>query len=67
MHCSTPCDRAPAGFIACKGAIRGTTAVDRLSCPAPAGCVRLARENPERLFALVQAMGPAGTEMAIDT
>ena len=68
-HYSTLYDGAPMPwsiFFRGNYAIHGTTAVDRLGGPASAGCVRLAPENAERLFALVQAVGMQATEIVIE-
>lgn len=69
MHYSTLYDGAPMPwsiFFSGNYAIHGTTAVDRLGAPASAGCIRLAPENAERLFALVRDVGMAETEIVIE-
>jgi lipoprotein-anchoring transpeptidase ErfK/SrfK len=46
-------------------AIHGTTEVARLGRPASAGCIRLAPEHAERLFALVGALEKSDTAIVI--
>ena len=46
-------------------AIHGTTEVGRLGRPASAGCIRLAPQDAERLFALVGALAKSDTEIVI--
>lgn len=68
-HQSSLYDNAPMPwsiFFRGNYAIHGTTAVDRLGQPASAGCVRLAPENAERLFALVLEVGKDETEIVIE-
>lgn len=48
-------------------AIHGTNFVNRLGRVASHGCVRLATENAETLFALVKEHGPENTVIRIET
>lgn len=48
-------------------AIHGTSFVDRLGRVASHGCVRLATENAETLFALVKQAGPDNTVIRVET
>lgn len=69
FHRSSLYDDAPMPwsiFFSGNYAIHGTTAVDRLGSPASAGCIRLAPEDAERLYTLVQALGAARTEIVIE-
>ncbi|MBS0124842.1 L,D-transpeptidase [Thetidibacter halocola] len=68
IHYSTLYDNAPMPwsiFFAGNYAIHGTTQVDRLGTPASAGCVRLAPENAEALYAAVKQVGMAETRVVI--
>jgi lipoprotein-anchoring transpeptidase ErfK/SrfK len=69
FHRSSLYDGAPMPwsiFFSGNYAIHGTTAVDRLGSPASAGCIRLAPENAERLYALVRALGMDRAEIVIE-
>lgn len=48
-------------------AIHGTTYLDRLGRTASHGCVRLATENAEALFALVKQAGEANTVIRVES
>lgn len=68
MHYSRLYHRAPMPwsiFFRGNYAIHGTTETDHLGAPASAGCVRLAPEAAEVLFAEVKAAGLAETLIVI--
>ncbi|MHC0053889.1 L,D-transpeptidase [Actibacterium sp. D379-3] len=68
VHYSTLYDGAPMPwsiFFAGNYAIHGTTAVDNLGAPASAGCIRLAPENAETLFHMVEQAGLSDTRVVI--
>ena len=46
-------------------AIHGTTAVDRLGAPASAGCIRLAPENAQTLYLIVQEAGMQNARVVV--
>ncbi len=68
MHYSTLYNNAPMPFsIFFHGnyAIHGTDQVEKLGCPASAGCVRLHPDNAETLFNLVREVGKENTLIVI--
>jgi lipoprotein-anchoring transpeptidase ErfK/SrfK len=67
-HKSSQYDDAPmpnAVFFHQGIAVHGTDAVARLGNPASHGCVRLAQENAETFFDLVQAYGKFNTKIVV--
>jgi lipoprotein-anchoring transpeptidase ErfK/SrfK len=67
-HKSSQYDDAPmpnAVFFYQGIAVHGTDAVARLGSPASHGCVRLAQENAETFFGLVQAYGKFNTKIVV--
>ncbi len=68
-HISKEWDNAPMPysiFFTENGhAIHGTASVRQLGTPASHGCVRLARENAEKLYAVVREQGLANTRVVL--
>lgn len=68
MHYSTLYNNAPMPFsIFFFGdyAIHGTTEIEKLGCPASAGCIRLHPDNARILFNLVRDYGFAQTRIVV--